>query len=148
MFGLHALRQMFNSTQTSIAGETATLEDMLSNGTVAVVSAACCDAMSTPRDEELAANLAAALNTTGLTRPVALGTLTSTRQQLRDQASTLKGCAVEFRDHLGSLFQTEGLAAFPVLLVDGKIAFYGGVPSVTAIAEKLALPMPGTRPGI
>jgi hypothetical protein len=137
MFGLQALKQMFNPHSSSTTIEAASLAEMLDSGSVALISAACCDAMSTPRDEELAANLAAAMKQAGLARPVAFGTLTGTRQQLRDRASTLEGPALAFRDQLGALFQTEGLAAFPLLLVGGRIAFYGGVPSVEAIADKL-----------
>ena len=137
MFGLQALRQLFNPTSASPSGNAARLEELLRSGSVAVISAACCDAMSTPKDEELAANLTAALESTNLKRPVAFGTLTETRQQLRDVGSALDSVAVEFRNQLGALFQTQGLAAFPLLLVDGRVAFYGGVPSIGAIAEKL-----------
>jgi hypothetical protein len=138
MFGLQALRKLFNPSSAPTTADTSTLDDMIGRGSVAVISAACCDAMSTPKDEELAANLVAALDKASLQRPVAFGTLTGTRQQLRDAGSTLEGVALEFRNQLGALFQAEGLAAFPLLLVDGRIAFYGGVPSVDAIAQKLA----------
>lgn len=137
MFGLQALRQLFNPTSAAATGDTVRLDELLGKGSVAVVSAACCDAMSTPKDEELAANLSSALESTNLQRPVAFGTLTGTRQQLRDAGSALDSVALDFRDQLSALFQTEGLAAFPLLLVDGRVAFYGGVPSVEAIAEKL-----------
>jgi hypothetical protein len=137
MFGLQALRQLFNPTPAAATGDTARLEELFSRGSVAVVSAACCDAMSTPKDAELAGNLASALERENLQRPVAFGTLTGTREQLRDAGSTLDGAGLDFRNQLGALFQTQGLAAFPLLLIDGRIAFYGGVPSIDAIAEKL-----------
>lgn len=139
MFGLHALRRLFNPGVVSNEDRVATLEELLRSGSVAVISAACCDAMSTPKDEELVRNLTQALEAAaGPSRSVAFGTLTGTRQQLRAQASTLDGVALAFRDQLGALFQTQGLAAFPLVLVDGRLAFYGGVPSVQAIAERLA----------
>ncbi|WOB10924.1 hypothetical protein [Piscinibacter gummiphilus] len=138
MFGLQALQQLFNPTSASTRCDSARLEELLSRGSVAVVSAACCDATSTPKDEELAANLGSALERTNLQRPVAFGTLTGTRQQLRDAGAAINAVALDFRNQLGALFQNQGLAAFPLLLVDGRIAFYGGVPSIDAIAEKLS----------
>lgn len=146
MFGLQALRQLFNPTYASPSGNTARLDELLSSGSVAVISAACCDAMSTPKDEELAANLTAALESTNLKLPVAFGTLTETRQQLRDAGSALDSVAVEFRNQLGALFQTQGLAAFPLLLLDGRVAFYGGVPSIGDIADKLVSTLTGEEP--
>lgn len=137
MFGLQALRQLFNPTSAATTGATAHLADLLGRGSVAVVSAACCDATCTPKDEELAAHLGSALERTHLQRPVAFGTLTGTQKQLREAGSALDGIALDFRHQLGALFQSQGLAAFPLLLVDGRIAFYGGVPSIDAIAEKL-----------
>lgn len=137
MLGLHALRQLFNRAAASPDGASASLDELLGSGRVAVLSAACCDAMSLPRDEALAANLAAAMAGTTPERPVAFGTLTDTRRQLREAGPALGSVALDFRDQLSALFQTQGLAAFPLLLVDGRVAFYGGVPSVEAIAEKL-----------
>jgi hypothetical protein len=137
MFGLQALRNLFNPASASAGEGSAPLSELLGRGTVAVISASCCDAMSTPKDEALAANLDTALERTGLKRTVAFGTLTGTREHLRAQASTLDGIALEFRNQLGALFQTRGLAAFPLLLVDGRVVFYGGIPSAEAIAEKL-----------
>lgn len=147
MLGLQSLRKLFHPASASTPGDTAPLSALLGPGSVAVISAACCDAMSLPKDEELATQLAAALESTGLQRPVAFGTLTGTREQLREAGSSLQGAALDFRNQLGALFQTEGLAAFPLLLVDGRIAFYGGVPSHDALAEKLRSTLAGPGPG-
>lgn len=146
MFGLQALRQLFNPTSTATTGATAHLDELLGRGSVAVVSAACCDATCTPKDEELAAHLGSALERTRLQRPVAFGTLTGTQKQLRDAGSALEGVALDFRNQLGALFQTQGLGAFPLLLVDGRIAFYGGIPSIDAIADKLTATLVGKDP--
>lgn len=147
MFGLQALKDLFNPTSAATAGPGARLDDLLRSGGVAVISAACCDATSTPKDEALATHLAAAMKATSLERPVACGTLTDTRQQLRNAGASLDRVALDFRDQLSALFQTEGLAAFPLLLVDGRVAFYGGVPGVEAIAEKLRSSLSGERAG-
>lgn len=143
MYGLQALRRLFHPTSAPTTGDTATLDELLARGSVAVISAACCDAMSLPKDEALAASLAAALERAGLQRPVAFGTLTGTREQLREAGSSLQGAALDLRNQLGALFQTEGLAAFPMLLVDGRIAFYGGVPSLDTLTEKLMSALAG-----
>lgn len=146
MLGLPSLRKLFNPVTTSTTSHTATLDELLGRGAVAVISAACCDAMSTPRDEALAANLVAALANANLQRPIAFGTLTGTRAQLRDAGSALEGTMLDFRNQLGALFQTEGLAAFPLVLIDGRIAFYGGVPTVGALAERLTSTLAGKGP--
>jgi hypothetical protein len=66
------------------------------------------------------------------------------RHQLRELGTQIEGPAAAFRDDLATLFQTQGLAAFPLLIVDGRIAFYGGVPSTETIELKL-LSQPGSE---
>ena len=139
MFSTKTLRRFFEpgSTGPSAPGS-APLHALLGAGRVGILSAACCDAMSRPKDEQLARHLAEAMQHTGSQRPVVQATLTATRQQLRELGSAADTATAAFQDELSSVFQTHGLAAFPLLIVDGQIAFYGGVPSPDAIASSLA----------
>ena len=144
MSPLQSLRHFFKrSTDTSAVD----IVGLLGPGQVLLLSAACCDAMSSPKDDELAANLSEAMALTGLNYTVALTTLTDTQKQLRAHGASLDGIAATFRDQLGSLFQTHGLAAFPLLLVEGQLAFYGGVPSPQAIAQRLSASSVSPQPG-
>ena len=35
------------------------------------------------------------------------------------------------------LFQAKGLSIFPLLIINGRVAFYGGVPPIAQIEERL-----------
>jgi hypothetical protein len=120
------------------------IHELLGRGRVGVLSAACCDASSAARDEQLQANLASALQKTGSRQRPVHSTLTVARHQLRELGTQVDGPVAAFRDDLATLFQTRGLAAFPLLIVDGRIAFYGGVPSTEIIELKL-LSQPGSE---
>ena len=138
MSPLQSLRHFFGGSPDEAPTAAEDIVKLLGPGQLVVLSAACCDAMSSPKDDEMALNLAQAMELAGGNYTIALTTLTDTQKQLRAHGAALEGIASTFRDQLSSLFQTQGLAAFPLLLVDGQLAFYGGVPSPQAIAHRLA----------
>jgi hypothetical protein len=142
MFTTTLLRRLFKQDGRPARQAPLELHELLGPGRVGVLSAACCDANSAARDEQLRANLASALQQTGSHHRPVHSTLTLARHQLRQLGTRIDGPAAAFRDDLATLFQTHGLAAFPLLIVDGRIAFYGGVPSTEAIGHKL-LSQPG-----
>ncbi|MGY4828574.1 hypothetical protein ACVNIS_08360 [Sphaerotilaceae bacterium SBD11-9] len=137
MSPLQSLRRLFGGSADEAPTASKDIVKLLGPGHVVVLSAACCDAMSSPKDDEMAANLAQAMELAGGNYTIALATLTDTQKQLRAHGTALEGIASTFRDQLSTLFQTQGLAAFPLLLVEGQLAFYGGVPSPKAIAQRL-----------
>ena len=138
MSPLQSLRHLFNRSSDKTPTAANDIVSLLGPGQLVVLSAACCDAMSSPKDDELAVNLAQAMELAGNNYTSALATLTDTQKQLRAHGAALDDVASTFRDQLNSVFQTQGLAAFPLLLVDGQLAFYGGVPSPQAIAQRLS----------
>jgi hypothetical protein len=138
------LRRLFKRDGLPAHSAPLEIHELLGRGRVGVLSAACCDASSAARDAQLQANLASALHKTGSHRRPVHSTLTVARHQLRELGTQIEGPAAAFRDDLATLFQTQGLAAFPLLIVDGRIAFYGGVPSTETIELKL-LSQPGSE---
>ncbi|MBI5257762.1 MAG: hypothetical protein HY855_14760 [Burkholderiales bacterium] len=137
MFGKNVLRRILGTPEAGQAPDGATLQALLRTGQVGIISAACCDAMSSPKDEQLINNLSQAMASTGGEGEVIVSTITATRQQLRAIGPQADAQVETFKDELSALFQTHGLGVFPLLVVDGRIAFYGGVPSPEAIAQRL-----------
>jgi hypothetical protein len=110
---------------------------LLSKDNIGILSAVCCDAKTGAKDEELHANLVQAMEKAGVSRPVVASTITATRQNLRELGAQANDDQKQFKDNLAMLFQSNGLAAFPMLIINGRIAFYGGVPSADMIQQKL-----------
>lgn len=146
MFNASSLLRFFKSGCSTGSCDTAqsNVQELLSHQKVGILSASCCDATTQAKDEQLASNLSAAMEKAGVERQVVFSTITATRQQLRDLGAQVDDDVKTFKENLAGLFQGQGLSAFPILMVDGKIAFYGGVPSVDMIAQKLQAPPPGT----
>lgn len=137
MFNLQSLRQRFRRDASAEVPSPA-LDDLLAPGRLVIMSAACCDATCAPRDAEMAENLALALRQADSGASVTVATLTDTQRQLKALGADAVGAVAQLRDQLGGVFRAHGLAAFPLLLVDGRVAFYGGIPSVDAIVARLA----------
>ena len=145
MFNTRSLLSFFRPRSSADSCEVGagSVQDLLSKEKIGILSASCCDATTQAKDEQLAANLSSAMEKAGVEHQVVLSTITSTRQQLRDLGAEVGDDVKIFKENLAGLFQGQGLAAFPILLVNGKIAFYGGVPSVEMIVQKLQSPPPG-----
>lgn len=145
MFNASSLLRFFKPSCSAGSCETdsGSVQELLSKEKIGILSASCCDASTQSKDEQLASNLSAAMERAGIERQVVFSTITATRQQLRDLGTQVGDDVKTFKENLAGLFQGQGLAAFPMLLLNGKIAFYGGVPSVDMIAQKLQAPPPG-----
>lgn len=114
-----------------------TMKALLDKNNIGILSAACCDSTAGPKDEALKASLRQAMERTGDRRAVVVETITSAQQHMR---------ALEAQADLGqklliqnvvTLFQANGLSIFPVLIINGRVAFYGGVPPIAQIEERL-----------
>jgi hypothetical protein len=113
------------------------IEEVLQPDSVSILSASCCDPSSAPRDEELKRNLDAAMQQLNQRDPVCVETITGAQGGIRGLAGKLDAKQQRLVDTVVHLFQTEGLSVFPMLIVSGRIAYYGGVPTVDMISEKL-----------
>jgi hypothetical protein len=110
---------------------------LLDKNNIGILSAACCDTTAGPKDEALKASVRQAMERTGDCRAVVVETITSAQQHMR---------ALEAQADLGqklliqnvvTLFQANGLSIFPLLIINGRVAFYGGVPTLDLIEQRL-----------
>jgi hypothetical protein len=113
------------------------MKALLDKNNIGILSAACCDATAGPKDEALKDSLRQAMERTGDRRAVVVETITSAQQHMR---------ALEAQADLGqklliqnvvTLFQANGLSIFPLLIINGRVAFYGGVPTLDLIEQRL-----------
>jgi len=119
------------------SSDPSTMKALLDKNNIGILSAACCDSTAGPKDEGLKDNLRQAMARTGDHRAVVVETITSAQQHMR---------ALEAQADLGqklliqnvvTLFQANGLSIFPLLIINGRIAFYGGVPTLALIEQRL-----------
>ena len=101
---------------------------------VIILSSSCCNPLAGPGDEKLNNNITEALANLGMETEIHLLSITKAQAQM--------GSLPEQHKDLGSkvmgLFQSKGIAAFPALLINGELIFYGGIPETEQIQEKLA----------
>lgn len=119
------------------SSDPSTLMALLDKHNIGILSAACCDSTAGPKDEALQDSLREAMERTGDSRAVVVETITSAQRHMR---------ALEAQADLGqklliqnvvTLFQAKGLSIFPLLIINGRVAFYGGVPPIAQIEERL-----------
>jgi len=113
------------------------MKALLDKNNVGILSAACCDSTAGPKDEGLKQNLLKAMEQTGDPRPVVVETITSAQQHMRTLESQADAGQKQLIQSVVALFQANGLSIFPLLIVNGRVAYYGGVPSVEMIQERL-----------
>lgn len=114
-----------------------TLRALLAPGNIGILSAACCDTTAASKDEGLKANLQAAMAEAADARPVVFETITAAQRHLRTLQSDADVAQRRLIGNVVALFQAHGLSIFPLLIVNGRVAFYGGVPSVEMIRSSL-----------
>lgn len=140
MFKTASLSRLFQpccAAPAAAGDDTGTLHALLAPGSIGLLSARCCDSRMRQADDRLAAQVNAAQARAGTRRPLHLATITAARGQLAALDEHAEPVALRLKDSVATLFQRHGLAAFPVLLVDGEIAFYGGTPELDALVQRL-----------
>ena len=119
------------------SSDPSTMRALLDKNNIGILSAACCDATAGPKDEALKASVRQAMERTGDRRAVVVETITSAQQHMRAlEAQTDLGQKLLIQNVV-TLFQAKGLAIFPLLIINGRVAFYGGVPPIAQIEERL-----------
>jgi hypothetical protein len=113
------------------------MKALLDKNNVGILSAACCDSTAAPKDEGLKQNLLKAMEQAGDQRAVIVETITSAQQHMRTLELQADAGQKQLIQDVVALFQANGLSIFPLLIVNGRVACYGGVPSVEMIQEKL-----------
>lgn len=110
---------------------------VLAPGHVGYLSASCCNPAAGPVDEQLVRNLKEAMTNLGLDLEIHKETLTGAQAGMRSAMAHLSIKQGKVVTKVLGLFSSKGLMAFPMVFVDGDVAFYGGVPSTAEIEEYL-----------
>jgi hypothetical protein len=111
------------------------IAQMLAPGSVGYLSASCCTPSAAIADEQLVRNVQQAMSNLGINVEIQKETLTSAQAGMRSAIAQLSLQQGKVVTKVMALFSTRGFEAFPILFVDGDLAFYGGVPSTEAIEE-------------
>lgn len=114
------------------------LREVLDGRGVGIVSARCCAPLAAAQDERLEANLAEALKTSGRDGGYRVISITDAQKTLPRIARDLRPAEQRLVAQIQSLVNTEGFAVFPILVIGGKVAYYGGLPTPEMIERKLA----------
>lgn len=139
MFKVSSLFKSINACSAPAAENADNLKAVLSKQNIGVLSASCCDAMAPMLDEQLKVNLQAAVDATGDKRQIALETVTTAQKHLRQPSFEVTADEKQLIESIMRLFQAQGMSIFPMLIVNGRVASYGGVPSVDDIKAKLQM---------
>lgn len=119
------------------SGDSQTLQAVLDKQNIGILSAACCDATAAPKDKALTDNLLQAQRQAGDTRPVLVETITAAQKNMRQLEAQADAQQKRLVASIVQLFQSNGLSIFPILIINGRVAFYGGVPTAEMIRKKL-----------
>jgi hypothetical protein len=103
------------------------------NPSVVILSGICCNPLSYGIDDKLKETVKQALARVGKSAEVKTITLTDAREGL-DTLSEKNALLIE---EIQSIFQSHGLKAFPAVIINSRLAFYGGTPSIDMLVEKL-----------
>jgi len=119
------------------SSDPSTMMALLDKNNIGILSAACCDSTAGAKDEALQESLREAMARTGDRRAVVVETITAAQQHMRAlQAQADLGQKLLIQNVV-TLFQANGLSIFPLLIINGRIAFYGGVPTIAHIEQRL-----------
>jgi hypothetical protein len=113
------------------------MKALLDKNNIGILSAACCDSGAGAKDESLKKNLQDAMAKSGDTRAVIVETITAAQQHMRALDAHADVGQKQLIQNVVALFQANGLGIFPLLIVNGRVATYGGVPSAQMIHEHL-----------
>jgi len=119
------------------SSDPSTMKALLDKNNIGILSAACCDATAGPKDEALKDSLRQAMERTGDRRAVVVETITSAQQHMRALKAQADLGQKLLIQNVVTLFQANGLSIFPLLIINGRVAFYGGVPTLDLIEQRL-----------
>ena len=121
------------------SSDASVMKALLDKNNIGILSAACCDSAAGPKDEDLKQNLREAMDRAGDQRAVIVETITSAQQHIRTLESQADAGQKQLIQNVVALFQANGLSIFPLLIINGRVAYYGGVPSTQMIQERLQM---------
>lgn len=119
------------------SSDPSTMTALLDRKNIGILSAACCDSTAGPKDEALKDSLRQAMERTGDGRAVVVSTITSAQQHMRALEAQADLGQKLLIQNVTTLFHAHGLSIFPLLIINGRVAFYGGVPPIGDIEQRL-----------
>lgn len=133
------LKIIFNSAKSWLftKHDPAILLEIMSPGAVGIVSAKCCYPASVEDDKKLITVLENSISKCGMEKTINLESITVAQKSLRSLAGKLTDKNQSLVDEITALFQTKGLSIFPMTIIDGKIEFYGGIPTEDMVVQIL-----------
>jgi hypothetical protein len=113
------------------------LRELLREDGVGILSAACCAPTAAEHDAALGRNLAEALRGCGREESVPVLSITDAQRALPKVGEQLAPAEARLVQQIQGLVSSQGFSVFPMLVINRRIAFYGGLPSTEMIAAKL-----------
>lgn len=100
---------------------------------IVILSSLCCNPLSYGADEGLKEAVQQVLAQIDKRAKVHVLSITDAQRSLAD----LRDIHRPLLNDIQSIFQSHGLRAFPALIINGKLAFYGGTPEISELRRKL-----------
>jgi hypothetical protein len=95
---------------------------------ITLISMSCCNPALRPQDQQYKKRVEEALATAKVTGQIELASATDMMHSMSDvQAKKIM-----------PLFKKHGAAVAPIMLIDGDIVFYGGVPTLEKLVETIS----------
>ena len=132
---LDKLCSLFCSPSNSSSSD---LSSVIEPGAISVVSASCCSSTSAVNDDAMLNTVRDYIDREGLNKNINFITITDAQKALPELSKSLNAQQTQLVGQIQTLFTTQGLNVFPLLIVDQNIAFYGGIPTVDMLSEKLS----------
>ena len=114
------------------------LRAVLGSDGVGIVSARCCAPTSANQDDALEGNLREALSSIGRAPDYHVISITDAQKMLPKLKAELAAPQQRLVSQIQMMVATQGFSIFPILVIGGKVAYYGGLPSPEMIIDKFA----------
>jgi hypothetical protein len=112
--------------------------EILRPGGLAVLSASCCNPTAHAVDEQLLGRLRSACEAVGRDPlSIRVETITDCRAAISRLMPNLEEREGALVQKITALFMSSGMDVFPMVIVDGELAFYGGAPEQDKLEGKL-----------
>lgn len=103
------------------------------NPSIVILSSTCCNPMAIPGEKKLFANVNSALSKMQLQIEPQKLSILKAQSSMKSIETTHK----DLVNKIMGIFQSKGIQGFPAVIINGKIAFYGGVPGEDEILAKI-----------
>lgn len=117
------------------------LENLLAPGANGILSARCCSKSAAVADEQVIQNLEKAAERLSREIDIHLETISNAQRSLMFLNGSLDSRQQSLVTELFALYKQHGLGVFPVVILDGRIAFHSSQPTAEQIEQVLREPV-------